>query len=140
HDALEHAGRAARVDDVVVVVAPAGHDGPLGRGGGQSGLVVVAGDEDEADVVRPGDHRLDGAEQRRLREHRHRVAVVEQVGQLAGDVAVVDVDGDRPQLPGRQHRLDVLGAVLEVEGDVVARPDAPRREVVGQAVGPLREL
>src|SRR5690606_41617352 len=43
-------------------------------------------------------------------------------------------------LPGREHRLDVLSAVLEVEGDVVARPDPAVRQVVRQAVGPLLEL
>ncbi len=68
------------------------------------------------------------------------VAVVEQVAQLAGDVAVVDVDGCRSELEAGQHRLDVLGAVLEVERDVVAPCDAQAGEVVCQAVRPLLQL
>src|SRR3546814_2628008 len=34
-----------------------------------------------------------------------------------------------------RSRLEVLGAVLEVEGDVIAWADAPLDQVVGEAVG-----
>ena len=43
------------------------------------------------------------------------------------DVAVVDVDRHRRALVAREHRLEVLDRVAEVEADVVAGPDAVRR-------------
>ena len=48
-------------------------------------------------------------------------AVEQDVAKLLGDVPVVDVDADRPGLGGAQEGLQVLVAVVEVEGDVVVR-------------------
>jgi hypothetical protein len=45
-------------------------------------------------------------------------AVDEHVAQLVGDVAVVDVDGGGAGLGGTEQALEVLVAVVEVEGDV----------------------
>jgi hypothetical protein len=81
--------------------------------------------------------RKDGGELRRelaMEHNRLRVGVVEQVAQLFLDVPVVHVDGDGPELERRQHGFHVLDAVIEVEGDVVARTDALRLEVVGEPV------
>jgi hypothetical protein len=44
-------------------------------------------------------------------------AVVEQVGELLGDVAVVDVERGDPGLEAAQVGDQVLGAVVEVEAD-----------------------
>ncbi len=68
------------------------------------------------------------------------VGVVEEVGQLGVDVAVVDVDGDGPDLEGTEHGLDVLGAVQELESHVVAGADSRRQQVMGQSVGAVLEL
>ena len=68
------------------------------------------------------------------------VGVVVEVPELVLDIPVVDVDGHGPGLEAGDHGLDVLGAVLELDADVVAAPDACRLEVVGQAVGALLEL
>ena len=65
-----------------------------------------------------------GPRTRRVHEHPDHVGVVEQVAQLVLDVAVVDVDRDGPELEGGEHRLEVLGAVGQVDADVVAGPDA----------------
>ena len=65
----------------------------------------------------------------------HQVGVAEQVAQLVLDVAVVDVDPDRPQLEDRPQRLDPLDRVVGVDADVVTGPDALLPEVVGQPVG-----
>ena len=43
-------------------------------------------------------------------------------------------------LYGRQHRLDILGAVLQIEPDVLAGLDASVDQPVRQPVGPLLEL
>jgi hypothetical protein len=51
------------------------------------------------------------------------VGVVEQVGELVVELAVVDVDVDGPRLEGGELRLEVLVGVEEVERD---RPP-PRR-------------
>src|SRR5690606_31116259 len=53
---------------------------------------------------------------------------------------VVDVDRDGPDLEAGQHRLEVLGAVLEVEADVAAGPHSEPPQMVGEPVGPLLEL
>ena len=68
------------------------------------------------------------------------VGVAEDMLQLGRDVAVVDVDGHGADLERRQHALHVLGAVEELDADVVAGPDACAEEVVGQAVGALLQL
>ncbi len=66
---------------------------------------------------------------------RARVGVVQEVPQLVLAVAVVHVDGDGPELERREHALEVLGAVVEVERDVVAGTDAEAGEVVGEPGG-----
>ena len=71
---------------------------------------------------------------------RHHVRVVEQVLQLALDVAEVDVDQDRAGLDDAQHRDDDLDAVAAVEPDLVVLLDALVDEVVRQAIGPLLQL
>ena len=53
-------------------------------------------------------------------DKRHQVRVVEEVGELGLDVAVVDVDWDGANLVRREPGLDVLGAVVEIEADVIA--------------------
>jgi len=68
------------------------------------------------------------------------VGVGEEVAELVLDVAVVDVDGNRAQLERGEHALEVLVAVVHPQTHVVARPDAARRERVGQPGRPLVEL
>jgi hypothetical protein len=60
--------------------------------------------------------------------------------QLALDVPVIDVHGYGAQLERREHSLDVLGAVEQVQPDVVAGSDPVRGEVVRKAVGSFVEL
>src|SRR3546814_987169 len=45
--------------------------------------------------------------------------VLEQVAELLGDVAVVDVERRDPSLVGAEHCLDVLVAVVEIAGEVI---------------------
>ncbi len=47
------------------------------------------------------------------------LAVVQQVAQLLGHVAVVDVEGRHPGLQRPEHRLEVLVAVVQVDRQVV---------------------
>ena len=72
-----------------------------------------------------------------MRDERHDPRVIEQVTQLAGNVAVVDVDGNGTQLEAREHRLEVLGAVPQIHADVVARSDPALGKHVGE---PIRSL
>ena len=69
-----------------------------------------------------------------------RVGVVPQVDELVVGVAVVGVDRDEAGLEGGEHRLEVLGAVVEVLRDLVllGRPGVEQR--AGDAVGPAVEL
>ena len=52
-------------------------------------------------------------------DDRLRAGVGEQVLQLLGDVAVVDVERREPGLERAEHRLEVLVAVVEVDREVV---------------------
>jgi hypothetical protein len=86
-------------------------------------------------------------------DDRARVGVREQIDQLLVDVAIVDVERRHPGLEGAEHALEILGAVVEVEREVVLTR-FPRRqgvtlavtaeprgsEHVGQAAGALLQL
>ena len=71
---------------------------------------------------------------------RDHVGVLEQVLQLALDVAEVDVDQDGAGLDDAEHRDDDLDAVAAVQPDLVVLLDALVDEVVGEAVGLLLQL
>ena len=60
--------------------------------------------------------------------------------QLVGHITIVDVDGYGANLERRQHRLDELGAIEEIQADVVAGSDAAIREGMRQTRRPLIEL
>jgi hypothetical protein len=66
--------------------------------------------------------------------------ILVEVLQFAGDVAVVDVDGNGADLEAGEHALDVLGAVGELEADPIARTDPGAFEAVGKSVGALVQL
>ena len=51
--------------------------------------------------------------------------VVVEVAELAGQVAVVDVDRHGADLEAGEHRLDVLGAIDQLQADPVARGPRP---------------
>jgi hypothetical protein len=77
-----------------------------------------------------------------VRDERAQVGVVEQVPQLVLDVPVVDVDRHRPQLERGDHHFEVLDRVVQEARDVIAGPDATRRERVresGRALVGVRE-
>jgi hypothetical protein len=150
HDSLRVAGRAARIEDVDVVVAAA-LEVALRGPGRQRRLVGdgalrqrrAAAVVDSQHVAQEGQPVPDGGDlgsELGLVDEHDGVAVVEQVHELVGHVPVVHVDGHRPQLVGGEHHFDVLEAVVRVDGDVVVPPHALGREVVGQAVGPCLEL
>lgn len=71
---------------------------------------------------------------------RDHVGVVEEVLQLALDVAEVDVYQDGARLHDAQHRDHDLDAVSAVQPDLVVLLDALVEEVVRQAVRLLLEL
>ncbi|OBI79775.1 hypothetical protein A5663_18590 [Mycobacterium sp. E740] len=71
---------------------------------------------------------------------RHHVGVLEEVLQLAFDVAEVHVDEDRAGLHDAEHRDHDLDAVAAVQPDLVVLLDALVDEVVGQPVGLVLQL
>ncbi len=100
-----------------------------------------------------GEHLGERRRELRVHDDRRRPGVVEQVAQLLGDVAVVDVERGDAGLQAAEHRLEVLVAVVQVDGEVVlaglvagkvgplgvaAEPGAD--EVVGQPVGALGDV
>ena len=71
---------------------------------------------------------------------RDHVGVLEQILQLALDVAEVDVDQDGAGLDDAEHRDDDFDAVAAVQPDLVVLLDALVDEVVGEAIGLLLQL
>jgi hypothetical protein len=172
HRPLGHAGGAAGVAEVQVVAGPAGDHivGKLDRRGGRTDRgerrVVVDGAGDERVTAAVGDlqdqrrwigqrvqHRGERRSEALVDDHRPGRGVVEQVAQLIGDVAVVDVERSRPRLPCSEHPLEVLVAVVEVQGDVVvhrlpartrselgAEPDAGVEQHAGQSAGAVSDV
>jgi hypothetical protein len=151
HDALGEAGGAAGVKQVDVVLA-ARTEVTFRRALRQRRLefhatvflVVVVGpvldDEDGLDVRGLGQHVGHPVGVAALVHQRHHVRVLEQVLQLALDVAEVDVDQDGAGLHGAQHRDHYLDAVAAVEADLVVFAHALIDQVVREAVGLLLEL
>jgi hypothetical protein len=160
-DAFGHPGGTPGVEDVEVVGAGFGGNGS-GGGGGQGGLVVagavergrsrVVGHLEEEDVI--AEPVADGGEDGRepgVVKDRPGPGVVEQVGEFIAGVAVVDVERRHPGLVGAEHALQVLRAVVEVEGEMVVGrlprrgrrvppPEAVPVEQVGEAAGPVGGL
>ena len=68
------------------------------------------------------------------------VGVVDDVAELRGDVAEVEVDRHGPGLVAADHGLDPLGAVSGEDADMGAGGDPGVAEVMGEAVGPGVEL
>ena len=69
-------------------------------------------------------------------DHRLSVRVVEDVPDLVGRVAVVDVDVGKARLERRRHRNQVLGPIAHVDGDLVpgggpTSKEGPRQIVRG---------
>ena len=132
HHALGHAGRSARVEDIQVVGGP-GLD-ELGRQLGRLGVEGVvephrAGEqivarsvrhlEQHVEVLQPVTHcGQDRCECRVVHDGASR-RVAQQVLELVGHVAVVDVEGGGASLVRTEHRLEVLGAVVQVERHVI---------------------
>ncbi len=71
---------------------------------------------------------------------RNHVRVAEHVLELFVDIAVIQVDRHRPDLEAGQHSLEVLVTVVQVQADLVADADAPRREKMRQPVRTLLEI
>ncbi len=155
HHALGHPGGPAGVEHVEVVGAatPGGPD-PLvparTAGSGRLGGLAVGNGPWRArcrPVVdpQPAAHRgdsvadaLDSIHEGAVEDHGHRVGVLPQVHQLVVGVAVVGVDGDHADLVGGVGGLQVLRAVVEVQGQLVllghSRAEQPAADVVGAMV------
>ena len=73
----------------------------------------------------------------RLEDEHRQLGVVEEVVQLVGHVAVVDVDGHRPHLVGGHHRLEILGPAVHERAHVPVRGQSQSVETVGQAIRPF---
>ena len=86
----------------------------------------------------PGQHARDERPELGLVHERDEIGVVEEVAELLGDVAVVDVDRDRAGLVAAEHRFDPFGAVDGVDADVLTGFDADVDEVVARTGSPAR--
>ena len=145
HHAFRQPGRAAGVGEV--------HAARPRRAGDRR----MAGDE--VLVVRAARvgigvvHLDDPAQERQLRgdlpdsvgeggvdDHDLGIGVVEQLAQLVVAVAVVDVDVDGVELDRGEEGLEVLAAVVQVEGDLGSVSDTGCLQRRGEAGGAIVEL
>ena len=129
HHALRPSRRSARIEDVVVVGEPAARSRrwpTIPPRAPRTHRPSAAASPRSAAGVRSGEV-----------DHADRLRVVEHVRQLRLDVAVVDVDRNGAELVARQQRLDMLGAVVEIDGDVIAGPHAEPGQTMGQPGRPL---
>ena len=126
------------VEDVAVVGRARADVGTLGRLDRHHAVEVGADLDDGVERARPPAHQVEARRQVGLGEHDPQPGVGDQVGQLLGDVAVVDVHRDGPQLVAGQHDLDELVAVVEVEADVVVAADARAGRAGGRPGWPGR--
>jgi hypothetical protein len=86
------------------------------------------------------EHGGDARRELAVEDQRRRLRVREEIAQLLLDIAEVDVHRGGADLERRQRALDVLVAVVQVEGDAVARPHAARLQRVREPCGALVEL
>ena len=151
HHALGETGGAAGVEQVDVVGAALAEvaDGRslLERGveldTAVALIVVVAAvldRQDGLDVGRLGQHVGHPVGVPPLVHQRDHVRVLEQILQLALDVAEVDVHQNGARLHDAQHRDHDLDAVPAVQPDLVVLLHPLVAQVVGQAVGLLLQL
>jgi hypothetical protein len=121
------------------------------RAAGRARAVVDLEQQAERRQVAP--HRGQRGGEPGVVDDRPRPAVGQDVGQLGGDVAVVDVDARGPGLPRPEHPLQVFVPVQQVEGDVVVgrlprrhlgrvapQAQAGARQHGGQAAGAVGRL
>ena len=150
HDALGHPGRAAGVEHVEVVAAASPRrahpaDGGLGGvlvGGGPvgAGPAAVVDPEPALHARHTVEDALDALGERAVEHDRHRVGVVPEIRELVVAVAVVRVDRHEPDLHGAERGLDVLGAVVEVDRDLVLLRHAEIEQELRHPVGPAVEV
>ena len=70
-------------------------------------------------------------------DQRGHVGVVVQVLQLTGHIVEVHIDRHGAQFVGREHGLDILGAVAKLQADMIVPAQAQARPVVRQARGAI---
>jgi hypothetical protein len=142
HDALRHPGRTAGVQEDQVVARPSPRARHVVVGAVERGVLVghrplgaraaaVVDPEPAPDLgdARPNALAVPG--ERAVEHDGGGVGVVPQVDEFVVGVAVVGVDRGVSGLEGGERRLHVLGAVVEVERDLVLLGDAVDVEQCG---------
>jgi len=104
------------------------------------GVAAVLEHDDVPELRELGLDLADQRKERTLDDDRLHVGVLEDVAQLVGHVAVVDVDRDEPGLEPAEERLDPLGAVPAVDRHPRTGFETQSDQVVGDAVRALVEL
>ena len=150
HHSLGHAGGAAGVDEEQVVGRAVYPQWPAVALGGQGferlgeiwcrlGHAIL----DDQPAPHQRQARLDLLDDRRelaREDHRRRVGIFEDVVNLVGHIAVVDIDVDLPGFERRDQSLHVGGMVAQVEGGLFASLCATIDQGAGQVVGATVKL
>ena len=150
HHTLGHTGGAAGVEQQqVVAAAPPTNRRRLGATGdhcfvrrGPFGAAArfVGHHVPAADLAQVGANLLDHVGETGVEHHSLGVGVVEQVGHLIGAVPIVRIHRCHGHLERGHHRFEVLGAVVEVTGNLALMPQSGGHEVGGERIGTSIEL
>jgi len=139
HDALGHAGGATGIEHVKIVVGPGDHRHWLrvlqrlfvrDRAVEMFARAIVDLEE-ELDLLELVADRRDARRELRLEDQRLAVAVVDHMGQLRLEIAVVDVDWADSRLEGPELGFEIFGSIMRIDRQLCARLQA----MVGQHPG-----
>ncbi len=106
---------------------------------GRVGIGIVHLD-DPPQQRQPRGDLLDPVGEAGVHDHHLGISVVEQLAQLLVAVAVVDVDVDGVELDRGEEGLEVLAAVVQIEGDLGPVRHAGCAQAGSKATGSLVEL
>ena len=132
--ALGHARCAAGVEDVQIVVA-ARSEVSSGRLRSECSFVIVAEHQHVGEHRRVSANAFHTFEELGSNDQRFEIGVVEDVGQLVFDIAIVDVHPDRAQLEHCPQGLDPLGTVQRIDTNVIAGANALGGKVMCELIG-----
>ena len=112
----------------------------VGGGPGGTGRRSVVDPQPGPDRGQPVADPFDPFGEGAVEDDRHRVGVLPQVDELVVGVPVVGVDRHQADLEAGEGGLEVLRAVVEVDGHLVLVADPGVEEPPGQVVGPAVQL
>ena len=150
HDTLGHAGGASGVEQQQIVAATGHLRHTRGDKGADNRLVwrcplgtsarLIADHVPPLHLGEPAAHGVEQITEHGVEHDRFRVGVIEQIEDLFGCVAIVGIHRRHRRFERTHHRLEVLGRVVEVTGELALMGHATVEQICGQRIRALLEL